>query len=85
MWRLRNTPSERITSGQGFDISSWTFETLEEISRKLMEGYGIKGGVTGGPIPEGRADIYFKRGMSCSVRLQVQNVTIVGHRETCVS
>jgi nucleoside-diphosphate-sugar epimerase len=52
--------------GECFNISSWRFETLEEIAGKLVEEYGIEQGVKWGPIPEGKADVVFERGLFVS-------------------
>lgn len=50
-------------AGECFNISSYRFETLEEIAEGLAQEYGIEE-VQWGPIPEGRADVVFERGNS---------------------
>lgn len=46
--------------GECFNISSWRFETLEELANSLVREYGIKE-VKWGRVPEGRADMAFER------------------------
>jgi nucleoside-diphosphate-sugar epimerase len=59
---LANDQLRSKVAGECFNISSYRFETLEEIAGALAEEYGIQE-IKWGPVPEGRPDIVFERGM----------------------
>ena len=62
---LAEHPRRGDIGGECFNISSYRFETLEEIAETLVKEYGIKE-LKWGPIPEGRADEAFLRSKSKS-------------------
>jgi nucleoside-diphosphate-sugar epimerase len=62
---LAEHPWRRDIGGECFNISSYRFETLEEIAEALVKEYGIKE-LKWGPISEGRADQAFSRSKSKS-------------------
>jgi nucleoside-diphosphate-sugar epimerase len=62
---LAEHPRREDVGDECFNISSYRFETLEEIAEALVEEYGVKE-LKWGPVPEGRADEVFLRSKSKS-------------------
>ncbi|KFY72620.1 hypothetical protein V499_07243 [Pseudogymnoascus sp. VKM F-103] len=58
---LAEFPHREKLNGQCFNISSYRFETLEEIAQALVREYNIQNGVKWLPVPQGRADVDFAR------------------------